>query len=1672
MADPNNPPNNPLPRVGGMVTRGQASNSTSNLATESEHDQDDNPEDSSIPRPSESSYDASQRDEQRRIESIVNVAMGAAMGPAITAALEPILIRIMAQINATSSNVGSSTTDVHMDMPGLERLDETMIMSNPTGSTGNPTLSQTSIDTSSSSVNESLYPSTPIGSNINSEISPVLPIPGRHPHIEERSVDIKSYKTTADATFKTVKEFCIKIDTQDISKRIKQFKSILCQNNLQSMLDGSRTQPVPTPYNAAGYTPRSLGIMNDPESIIQADDIFFFSHDKVRLYALICEFLHSDIHYLCMKEIKAQDGKKMYDVCIANLHGQTQREADKSRDNLFAYRLDPTKTLLRELNRLDELMTSYDHSHPHHLHDSEKVSILQKQILADPRQILQTVVVSQIKDTSLTYLDMTQALRVLVDALPASSQTIKLNAVSSKTTSSSPSTAAPCFEFAEKGTCKRGDSCRFAHVSSSPVFDPSKSKGKKGGAKTGKSTPPPPAALAPPIASGKTPRSYSNLKISDQAHAIIGPPSGKSKTTQNPYGFSKKQLVVVNALITNNMIATTDNKPAAVQHHTFYSLRANISSNSDNNSNIGDNNGDNENNDDNEENNNVNNLDNENNPNNNNVNNNRPFRSAYIQQYRLEDMEDREVIVRNERHTESWVSSRVSTLGMRPRQENPNSDSINRSSGPHRREFTPSASATSYATSKVDSTLGYNPTSPVDDTTPAYNPTSPVDDPPRQSSDSPGTPQDTPPPHLLPHVHTPQAYNHIDNIPSTDHRAVNLSYDMTDEHRGDGLTPGILSEAIRDYNEAPREEIDDRVRQQMAYIDIKTNSKLSGRNVPRSRNDGPPPSKRTVAYLHNAKNSGCYDSIRAPLLLLFGFVLDVFVWYSDTRPVTDSRDAIFHPTNEDWDLIFHLGQEYYGADLVQGGSYMYGPYSSDMEPFADNAINIYETNNPYIPVGMQDGIQHGYRSVVKEMVQYIIEIERLELNENLNAYSKEFLTWVLMFDFTSYVTMRLGARINIQGVAIDTEDAASFIHTEKSDIITELYHVMAGASAPIDGSEIHDTMIAIVAIMRPHPNREVCSVFAATRHMRMTRPLSHHQFYCSGSSIANAINSPLVRQIHRFRALERGQNEQALQPVPPRTGFARSRADFTRVTVNPVHPPRLHSSQLTRAEQFNMVQSGVNVIRRDIEMRRSGEWTKPADNTTGVTETINNIYLDSGATSTAVPKEEDVTDPQPCTNVIVNPAFGGNCIPTIEGIHTSSGTKAYVIEGLRDSLVSVSAVTDGGISGEPNICLFTNGSCSVYKASDALPALEHLRQLVPLMTGTRENNLYPIDNPAKYKEKVHNKTTLTHHLFVNTAKTTLPDTHTPALTYTIHDKAQSQIREHLFLKNASHSSLYEHVHAVCGHADGSAMEYFKAHNAGADYTNEDRDKPRGLCEACVLGGMAQTKTDHLRQHRPRPTYPGQQFAMDCFHVTFNSRRNYSYVDILICLFSRKIYPIFTKNRTATEIGQRLTILCDLHPEWRQIPNRTIVFDVDLSPYLTGPVKFIRVDPETSYQSPEFLGVLADQGYTIERTPPRDKHAGGVAERAIGLVTLKTNVVMLSQSPPVPPSFWDHAMQYVCDTLSFTYNTVIKTSPHYLLTQTHVPIKYLHAFWSACWVHIPLKNVRASSVNPVPIRPVC
>ena len=102
-----------------------------------------------------------------------------------------------------------------------------------------------------------------------------------------------------------------------------------------------------------------------------------------------------------------------------------------------------------------------------------------------------------------------------------------------------------------------------------------------------------------------------------------------------------------------------------------------------------------------------------------------------------------------------------------------------------------------------------------------------------------------------------------------------------------------------------------------------------------------------------------------------------------------------------------------------------------------------------------------------------------------------------------------------------------------------------------------------------------------------------------------------------------------------------------------------------------------------------------------------------------------------------------------------------------------------------------------------------------------------------------------------------------------------------------------------------------------------------------------------------------------------------------------------------------------------------------------------------------LRTLPKRGYKIEFTAPRDKHAGGIAERMVGLVTSKTNSAMLDNG--VPPAYWNWAMFKATQDLNFNYNAKIKTSPYNFVTGQHIDIKYLHSFFAECYMFIPLSE---------------
>ena len=120
--------------------------------------------------------------------------------------------------------------------------------------------------------------------------------------------------------------------------------------------------------------------------------------------------------------------------------------------------------------------------------------------------------------------------------------------------------------------------------------------------------------------------------------------------------------------------------------------------------------------------------------------------------------------------------------------------------------------------------------------------------------------------------------------------------------------------------------------------------------------------------------------------------------------------------------------------------------------------------------------------------------------------------------------------------------------------------------------------------------------------------------------------------------------------------------------------------------------------------------------------------------------------------------------------------------------------------------------------------------------------------------------------------------------------------------------------------------------------------------------------------------------------------------------SQMIFCNFTKSRGAEEIVNAF------NPTWKVFDHRQIDH---INP------RFVRIDSETSYKSAEIRTFFSDIGYKIEHTPPRDKHAGGIAERTVGFLTGKTNTAMIENM--TPKSMWCCAMFQASQDLNFNYN---------------------------------------------------
>jgi hypothetical protein len=162
----------------------------------------------------------------------------------------------------------------------------------------------------------------------------------------------------------------------------------------------------------------------------------------------------------------------------------------------------------------------------------------------------------------------------------------------------------------------------------------------------------------------------------------------------------------------------------------------------------------------------------------------------------------------------------------------------------------------------------------------------------------------------------------------------------------------------------------------------------------------------------------------------------------------------------------------------------------------------------------------------------------------------------------------------------------------------------------------------------------------------------------------------------------------------------------------------------------------------------------------------------------------------------------------------------------------------------------------------------------------------------------------------------------------------------LLVTSGKDPSIYGHVHRVLGHPEEEGMQLHREHTTGANYTKTDAARPRPLCRACVVGTMRKTATDYRRTHRVPSEVAGSQFTLDASSHGSASYRGFRYGDIFTDITTGASYAIMTKDRNAEELCLRSGALFDSHPEWMSTGS-----DID---------RFIRVDPELSYQSIQFM----------------------------------------------------------------------------------------------------------------------
>ena len=192
---------------------------------------------------------------------------------------------------------------------------------------------------------------------------------------------------------------------------------------------------------------------NGKDATLNADDVFYYSHDSRRLHIASTIAISESLQYMFPIATSTRNGILLWDLAIQHLFGTSYDDILEASNRLRRWHMDPSKNLKYDLHILSQLIERVNETSQHDIAESQILAIINKEILKDPREGLRIIAInSSINKTSLN--NMLNMLNESSYVLPFNSK-VKINELKVSTNKGY------CNKF-QIGKCTFGDKCRHS----------------------------------------------------------------------------------------------------------------------------------------------------------------------------------------------------------------------------------------------------------------------------------------------------------------------------------------------------------------------------------------------------------------------------------------------------------------------------------------------------------------------------------------------------------------------------------------------------------------------------------------------------------------------------------------------------------------------------------------------------------------------------------------------------------------------------------------------------------------------------------------------------------------------------------------------------------------------------------------------------------------------------------------------------------------------------------------------------------------------------------------------------------------------------------------------------------------------------------------------------------